>query len=269
MFLFLNKPWLHFILIGSCFFYINNAFFPDQQHLNRVSADEILSQRLFDQALENNFQASDKFIQQRIAKISKFLSTQKLNGGQENVPISDLYHNDQLIKNRLVQLQKNLSLEQMPATEISEDELIKAYQEKPVYSQPIWSFEHIFFSGDSINEQSIEQLFIEFKTTGVDEDKILPLSDIYLLGQSFADIGSEKIRAVFGNDFDRQLMQCKTSVWCYPLFSKDGMHLVKILETTPAKRLMLNDVGLRQQLLSELRQQAEKDFLYDLYGVIQ
>jgi len=232
-----------------------------------VNPDEILSQKLFDQALDNNFQTSDKFIQQRIAKLSKFLSAQKIDGEQESVPIGDIYSNDQLIRNRLIQLQRNLSLQHMPAIQLTEDELKEAYQKEPKYSQPVWSFEHIFFSDDSIDEQSIEQLLIEFKTTGVDEEKILPLSDIYLLGQSFYGYTADKIRAAFGNDFDRQLAQCQTSLWCYPLFSKDGMHVVKIIDATPAKRLTLEDVGVRQQLLNELRQQAEQQYLYHLYGV--
>ena len=155
----LNKPWLHFMVLGVVLFLLQVAFFPEPKTVigplseARISAlasqwststgrqptpeqiagfiaIELDRDMLLQRALERDYHLYDTIIYQRLIRNMKFL--QLANAETEGELFAEaikmrLHLDDQVVKRRLVQLMEQQLLIDSPAAKPSVDEIKVAF----------------------------------------------------------------------------------------------------------------------------------------------
>ena len=162
----------------------------------------------------------------------------------------DLDRNDAVVRRRLRQKMEFLtdtgSYLQVPAE--GELEAYLAAHEETYRSAPHLGFEQIFF-GTSPDPESIERALSRLRVN--------PAADPAALGEHTllpAELGLSPPVAtdsVFGQGFFARLMDLPSGDWAGPVASSYGTHLVRILETVPARTPALDEV--RDAVLGDWR----------------
>jgi len=285
----LNRPWVHFIVLGSLLYYLQGVFFPapkpvigplsdarlaalQQQWLASVGQEPTPDQQmrmvqgeldrdmLFARALELKLHLYDTVIYQRLLLNMRFLQQAADKTEDELYQQAlelRLHLSDEVIKRRLVQVMEQLLLAANPPQLPTEAEIVAEFDQRreELRKAPRYSIEHIYFNRE---REAQAPAMIE----KVNAQKLTPLqarelSSPFLPGYQFTAQSPDQLARHFGAAFVENLQQLdpQPGRWVGPVRSTYGLHYVWISALEPARDATLEEV--RQQLVRDLESRSK------------
>ena len=229
----LNKPWLHFIVIGAVLFQLQLFFFPapktvigplgdarisalQEQWLTSAGrqpsaeqtatfiAIELDRDMLFQRALELEFHLYDAIVYQRLIRNMKFL---QLGIDESDISLFDqalemrLHLDDEVVKRRLIQLMEEQLLAENLTAKPSPEEVSAAFEnrKKELRRPPLYSIEHVFFARES--ESKVAATIATIIKKKLDVQSARELGSPFLQGHQFARQTPDQLARNFGKGF--------------------------------------------------------------------
>ena len=297
----LNKPWLHFIVLGIVFFKLQGALFPEPktvigplsearisalqqqwyastgqqlspQQSARLIALELDRDMLLQRALELDFHLHDTIVYQRLIRNMNFL--QLAQGKSE----TELFHealemrlhlDDTVIKRRLIQLMENqLLADNRPAKPTTAQIAAEfANRSEELRRPPRYSIEHIFFNRE--RESAAPSVIASITQQKLDIKAVRYLSSLFLQGYQFTRETPGQLAQKFGRSFVLSLEQAKpkSQQWLGPIRSIFGLHYVWVSAVEPAHDARLEEV--EQQLRNDLEYAAQAQALQNAIAALR
>ncbi len=291
----LNRPWLHFLVLGTAFFFLMRWLYPPPipvvgplgdsrvENLQRqwfstagrpatpaqlqgMVRAELDRDMLFQEALRLELHLYDSVVHQRLIKNMRFLRLGEGKTDQElykDALRMELHLGDEVVKRRLIQAMEQLLLAQSRLSEPSETDLRQRFesQTEQLRRPPRYSFEHVFLTRDRASEA--EALLARIETEQRDGSQARELSSPFLPGYRFRSLSPQQIARHFGAAFVLNLQQAEPSPhsWFGPIESTYGLHLVWMGEIEEARDARLEEVRdqLARDLVLERRNNALRD----------
>ena len=291
----LNRPWIHFMVLGSLLFYLQGVFFPvpkpvigplndsrlealqqqwfastgrmptDEQQARMVAA-ELDRDMLFQRAIELDLHLHDTVVYQRLLRNMRFL---KLDEGKTDLELYEmaldmrLHLGDEVVKRRLIQVMEQLLLAANPPRQPTEQDLAAEFEERKeeLRRPPRYSIEHIYFNRE--RETEIDAVIATITEQGLNPTQARELSSPFLPGYQFRRQTPDQLARHFGASFVKNLQQSKPSAgnWVGPVRSTYGLHYVWVDEMEADRDATLDEVRL--QLLRDLESRAKALALRD------
>ena len=233
----LNKPWVHFIVLGVVFYQLQSALFPEPKPVigpiseariaplkerwisstGRAPSDEQMAgfmaveldrDMLVQRALDLDFHLYDSIVYQRLIRNMNFL---QLAQGKSDAQLfkqalgMQLHLDDEIVKRRLIQMmEQKLLADNAPAKPTTaEIKAIFVERREALRRPPVYSIEHVFFPA----ERAAEMVTVIAKIT--DEDLGLEaarkLGSPFLQGHRFIKKTPDQLARNFGKGFVREL----------------------------------------------------------------
>lgn len=291
----LNRPWVHFIVLGCLLYYLKGIAFPaprpvigplsdarvemlrqqwlssvgrapTPEQLSRMVADELDRDMLFARALELDLHLYDTVVQQRLLLNMRFL--QLGEGKTDNELIQQalemrLHLGDEVIKRRLVQVMEHLLLAAHPPPEPTAADLAAEFEQRreELRRPPRYTIEHVYFNPE--REGDVDSVIAKIRDEKLTPAQALELSSPFLPGYRFTTQTPEQLARHFGVDFvdNLQRAQPEAGHWVGPVRSTYGLHYVWVDAVEPAREATLEEV--RTQLLRDLEFRARETALSD------
>jgi parvulin-like peptidyl-prolyl isomerase len=293
----LNKPWLHFIVLGVVFFQLQAALYPkpkpiigplgesrvsllteqwrastgrapSAQQLANFVATELDRDMLFQRALDLEFYLYDAIVSQQLIRNMKFLT---LAGDQSDAELfakaidMRLHLEDEVVKRRLIQMMEQRLLAIYPPSTPTEEEIKTVFESRKIALQhpPQYSFEHVFFNESLV--ASVPELVKQISEEGLNIQAARQLGAPFLQGHRFQRQTPEQLTRNFGKHFVHALETAhrdsdkQESIWLGPIPSAYGVHYVWLESFEPGRDAELDEV--KPQLLSDLAYVANKQAL--------
>ena len=291
----LNRPWIHFIVLGSLLFYLQGVFFPapkpvigplnesrlealqqqwfastgrmptDEQRARMVAA-ELDRDMLFQRAIALDLHLHDTVVYQRLLRNMRFL---KLGEGKTDLELYEmaldmrLHLGDEVVKRRLIQVMEQLLLAANPPRQPTEQDLAAEFEERKeeLRRPPRYSIEHIYFNRE--RETEIDAVIATITEQGLNPTQARELSSPFLPGYQFRRQTPDQLARHFGASFVKNLQQSNPSAgnWVGPVRSTYGLHYVWVDEMEADRDATLDEVRL--QLLRDLESRAKSLALRD------
>ena len=288
----LNKPWLHFLLLGIVFFKLQSVILPEpktvigplegarlealqQQWFTltgqlpspkqtaKLIADELDRDVLFQRALELNLHLRDSIVYDQLLRDMRFLGLAK--GKTDDALFQQalamrLHLSDEIVKRRLIQhMQQRLLIDNPPPmpsqTQIAEKFAISKQQYR---RPPRYSIEHLFFNAE--REAEVETVIAEIQRQRLDAKAARHLSSPFISGNKFVLQTPDQLAKYFGSGFVYELERADPVVgqWLGPIRSSYGLHYVWVTAIEPGRDARLDEVisQLRSDLEATARSQA-------------
>lgn len=277
----LNRPWLHFIVLGCLLFYLQGRYLPapkpvvgplsaaridalqqqwmasvgrppDAEQLAVMLAAELDRDMLFQRALELELHLYDTVVYQRLLLNMRFLQMGEGKSDDELYQMAlamRLHMGDEVIKRRLIQVMEQLLLASNPPAAITEAELAAEFEQRSeeLRRPPRYSIEHIYFNRE--REAEAEAVIAK-----IEQDKLTPqqarqLSSPFLPGYQFTAQTPDQLARHFGTSFVENLTQLypQPGHWVGPVRSTYGLHYVWVAALEPAREATLDEVRLQLQ----------------------
>jgi len=288
----LNRPWLHFIVLGFVFFKLQSAMFPepkpvvgplnedriealvqqwyaaagrppsDEQRARMVEA-ELDRDMLFQRALELDLHLYDTVVYQRLIRNMNFLQMAEGKSDRELYEQAlemRLHLGDEVVKRRLIQVMEQILLSTKPpqAVSVAQVEAEFSARREELRRPPRYSIEHIYFSRE--REGDIADAIATIQRENLKADEARRLSSPFLPGYQFNRQSPDQLARHFGSSFVDNLQQAQLSAgaWVGPVASTYGLHYVWVSELEPSRDALLEEVEpqLRRDLESVARSQA-------------
>lgn len=268
----LKKPLLHFLLLGSVLFALDqwwqwresyriaaptadqvaqrlqqwvaqSRMLPDDGIRQRAYDTTLTDEILFQEALRRNLHISDGIVRQRLLRDADFLNI----AGNEQDKLQrayelQLYQGDEVIRRQLIQRMEQLGRHAYrPMSGPSEAELKAHYQQRLEQWQrpPQVSIEHHFFSADRGEATSRAQAALAQLQAGKSIS-----ADPFLQGFQFLVETPAALDQRMGQGFAEAVLQRyqqlrlpaaqRAQYWLGPIPSAYGQHLVRVFEFRPA-----------------------------------
>ncbi|MAT93080.1 MAG: hypothetical protein CME59_10810 [Halioglobus sp.] len=289
----LNRPWLHFILLGSLLFYLQGVFFPaprpvvgplnearvegllqqwfattgrvpTQEQRARMIAAELDRDMLFQRALELDLHLYDTVIYQRLLRNMRFLG---LGEGKSDEELYEtaldmrLHLGDEVVKRRMIQVMEQLLLAANPPAVPTEAQLAAEFAQRreELRRPPRLSIEHIYFNRE--READVDSVIATIDEQGLDAAAARQLSSPFLPGYRFRQQTPDQLARHFGASFVRNLLATnpQAGAWSGPVRSTYGVHYVWVEALEPEREATLEEV--RPQLLRDLESRARAEAL--------
>jgi hypothetical protein len=283
----LNRPWLHFIVLGSLLFYLQGEIFPEAkpvigplsaariaalqqqwsasvgrppsaEQLARMVADELDRDILFQRAIEMELHLHDTVVYQRLLLNMRFL---QMGAGKSDEELYKaaldmrLHLGDEVIKRRLIQVMEQLLLASNPPAAITEAELAAEFEQRraELRRPPRYSIEHIYFNRE--READAEAVITKVRQENLTPEQARQLSSPFLPGYQFAVQTPDQLARHFGTSFVENLQQLEPQPghWVGPVRSTYGLHYVWVEAVEPARDATLDEVRLQLQRDLEAR----------------
>ena len=298
----LNKSWLHFIVLGVVFYNVQIAMFPEpktvigplhasridtlqQQWLNRFGrepsaaqkqkmiADELERDLLFQHALDLELHRRDKIIYDQLIRNMHFLNMAAGKGNSELFQQAldmQLHLSDELVKRRLIErVQDRLLREASPAAP-TEAQLLAEFSDRKEqfrFSARL-SIAHLFFNEE--REEQIESVIAEIQETKLNAKAARHLSAPFMSGYEFHRQTPDQLSRNFGAQFVSELAQASpvAGQWLGPIHSLYGLHYVWVKAIEPAREARFEEVEpqIRRDFEAKIRAQALKNSIAALYN---
>ena len=303
----LNKPWLHFIVLGAVLFPLQSLFFPEPKtvigplsearssalheqwltstgrhpapkQIEKFIALELDRDMLFQRALELDFHLYDTIVYQRLIRNMNFL---QLGEGKSDAELfaqsleMRLHLDDEVVKRRLIQLMEAQLLADNPAARPSEKEVASALtnRKEELRRPPLYSIEHVFITRQQ--ESKVAAIIATITEEKLDVRSARQLGSPFLQGHQFSRQTPDQLARNFGKGFVFSLRQAlntsqsqtKTEQWLGPIPSAYGLHYVWITQFEPARDAQLWEV--EQQLRHDLEYAAKKQTLQCAIAVLR
>jgi hypothetical protein len=179
-----------------------------------------------------------------------------------------LDQDDVIVRRRMRQkfefLVEDLAGRTGPPTDQELDAYLRQHGDK--YSEePIFSFQHIFFSREKRGASAaVEATAMLARLGGKGAIDIEKLGDAFLLPSRFDKTSAGETARLFGEKFAKELTQAQLATWAGPFESSYGLHLVRINARIPEVAPPLARV--RESVLRDLltdRRKQELDIQYE------
>lgn len=289
----MNRPWLHFLLIGTALFLLQLSLFPpakpsvgplpesrleslrrqwyvttgrgpnDAQMRAMVNA-ELDREILFREALELRLYEIDPIVQQRLVRNMRFL---QLDQGRDDETLFrealrvELHLGDEVVKRRLVQVMEELLLARQPPAEPSEQEILASFESRrdELMQPPRYSLQQVYLSRERAGEA--DALLARLRDEQLTPQAALEFSSPFLPGYRFPNSTPAQLARQFGAAFVLNLerSQPQAGQWVGPVESTYGIHLVWVDSIVPARAAELAEV--RPQLLRDLELENRREAL--------
>lgn len=281
----LNRPWLHFIVLGVALFELQRWAFPEpkpvvgplaearvetlrqqwlalagsppsEEQLQGMVAQELDRDMLFQRALELELHLYDQVVYQRLLRNMAFLQMGEGMSEQEIYQQAldmRLHLGDEVIKRRLIQVMEQLLLAARPPLPVSEADIAAEFEvrREELQRPPRYSIEQLYFSRE--REGEVPEIVDRIQREGLSAAEARSLSSPFLPGYVFRQQTPDQLARNFGAAFVLNLEQAgpRAGEWVGPLRSTYGLHYVWVEAIEPA----------RDATLEEVRQQLERDLL--------
>ena len=289
----LNKPWLHFIVLGAALFYLQGMLFPTpkpvvgplaearleallQQWVSatgrmptpaqqaRMVAAELDRDMLFQRAIEMELYRYDTVVYQRLLRNMRFLG---LDTGKTDEQLYQqalemrLHLGDEVVKRRMIQVMEQLMLAAKPPLPVSEEALAAEFESRreELRRPPRYTIEHLYFNQE--RQAQMEQVISTIEQQQLSPQQAREMSSPFLPGYRFKRQSPEQLARHFGTEFVRNLQAAdpQAGTWRGPIRSTYGQHYVWVDELEPARDATLEDV--RAQLQRDLESRARVEAL--------
>jgi parvulin-like peptidyl-prolyl isomerase len=284
----LNRPWVHFLILGALLFYLQGVFFPapkpvvgplaesrieamvqqwfattgrvpTPEQRARMIAAELDRDMLFQRALELELHLYDTVIYQRLLRNMRFLGIGEGMTDEERYEMAlemRLHLGDEVVKRRMIQIMEQLLLAANPPAAPTEADLAAEFaaRREELRRPPRYSIEHIYFNREREDEVAEVVARIDAESLGPDEAR--QLSSPFLPGYRFRYQTPDQLARHFGASFVRNLQDTepKVGAWNGPVRSTYGLHYVWVEAVEPDREATLEEV--RSQLQRDLESQA-------------
>jgi len=285
----LNRPWVHFIVLGSLLFYLQGVFFPAPQpvigplsearlealqkqwiasvgreptpeQLVRMVQAELDRDMLFARALELKLHLYDTVVYQRLVLNMRFLQqgadTAEAELYKQALDLR-LHLSDEVIKRRMVQVMEQLLLAANPPHAPTEAEIVAEFDQRreELRKAPRYSIEHIYFNRE--REAQATSIIARINERNLTPVQARELSSPFLPGYQFTAQSPDQLARHFGTAFVENLQQLdpQPGHWVGPVRSTYGLHYVWVSAVEPAREATLEEV--RQQLVRDLESRAK------------
>ncbi len=289
----LNRPWIHFILLGILLFYLQGVFFPapkpvvgplnesrieglmqqwfastgrlpTAEQKARIIAAELDRDMLFQRALELDLHLYDSVIYQRLLRNMRFLGLGEGKTDQEMYDMAlemRLHLGDEVVKRRMIQVMEQLLLAANPPRTPTEAELEAEFAERKTELRrpPRYSIEHIYFNRE--REDEVESVIASIHEQNLDVAAARKLSSPFLPGYRFRHQTPDQLARHFGASFVKNLqaLEPAAGAWSGPVRSTYGLHYVWVEAFVPDRDATLEEV--RMQLQRDLESRAKTEAL--------
>lgn len=297
----LNRPWIHFIVLGMLLYYLQGVFFPaprpvvgplgaariealqqqwfattgrlpNAEQLERMVTAELDRDMLFQRALEMNLHLYDSVVYQRLLLNMSFLQLGEGKTGQEQFEQAlemRLHLGDEVVKRRLVQVMEQLLLGYHPPAPVTEAELAAEFEARreELRRPPRYSIEHIYFNAS--REGEAEAVITTIEEQQLDAATALEMSSPFLPGYRFTHQSPDQLARQFGSEFVTNLQAAdpRPGSWVGPVRSTYGLHYVWVSEVEPGRDATLDEV--RPQLLRDLESRASAAALAEAIALLR
>jgi PPIC-type PPIASE domain len=289
----LNRPWLHFIVLGSLLYYLQGEFFPEpkpvlgplseariqalqQQWLASVGRPPTAEQQarmveaeldrdmLFQRAIELELYLYDTVVYQRLLLNMRFLQMGEGKSDDELYQTAldmRLHLGDEVIKRRMIQVMEQLLLANNPPQAPSEAEITAEFEQRreELRRPPRYSIEHIYFNRE--RERDADAVIAKIQQENLTPQQARQLSSPFLPGYQFTAQTPDQLARHFGASFVENLQNIdpQPAQWVGPVRSTYGLHYVWVDALEPAREAALDEV--RSQLQRDLESRARESAL--------
>jgi hypothetical protein len=289
----LNKPWMHFIVLGALLYYLQGVFFPEpkpvvgplnaarlealqqqwfastgrlptpEQQARMVSA-ELDRDMMFQRAIQLELYLYDSVVYQRLLRNMRFLQLAEGKSDQalyEEALEMRLHLGDEVVKRRLIQVIEQLMLAANPPQPIAESALLAEFKKRreELRRPPRYSIEHLYFNREA--EAKIDSVIATISEQNLSAAQAREMSSPFLPGYQFTRQTPDQLARHFGASFVKNLQQTdpQPGTWRGPVRSTYGMHYVWVSEVEADRDATLEEV--RGQLLRDLESRAKAEAL--------
>jgi hypothetical protein len=284
----LNRPWIHFIVLGFLLYYLQGVFFPapkpvvgplggariealrqqwfsstgrlpSPEQLDRMVTAELDRDMLFQRALELDLHLYDSVVYQRLLLNMSFLKMGEGKTDEQKYKQAldmRLHLGDEVVKRRLIQVMEQLLLGFNPPVPPTEAELAAEFEARrdELRRPPRYSIEHVYFNAE--RESEAESAIAEITEQQLDPEQALELSSPFLPGYRFTRQSPNQLARQFGSEFVENLEATNPEPghWVGPIRSTYGLHYVWVSEVEAGRDATLEEV--RVQLQRDLESRA-------------
>lgn len=291
----LNRPWIHFIVIGVVLFWLQGELFPEpkpvigplpearleaiqqqwfasvgrlptDQQLARMVEAELDRDMMFQRAIELELHLYDTVVYQRLLRNMHFL---QLAGDKTDEELYKqaldmrLHLGDEVVKRRMIQIMEQLMLASNPPAEPTEQQLAEEFasRKEELRRPPRYSVEHIYFNRE--RELEVESVIATIAEQGLDAEQARSMSSPFLPGYRFLKQTPEQLARHFGAAFVLNLKEAGpvAGQWLGPIRSTYGLHYVYVLALEPDRDATLEEV--RPLLLRDLQSRGRTTALQE------
>jgi hypothetical protein len=285
----LNKPWMHFIVLGVLLYYLQGVFFPapkpvvgplNQARLEalqqqwfastgrlpspeqqaRMVAAELDRDMLFQRAIQLELYLYDSVVYQRLLRNMRFLQLAEGKSDQalyEQALEMRLHLGDEVVKRRLIQVMEQLMLAANPPQPIAESALQAEFQKRreELRKPPRYTIEHLYFNREA--EAKVDSVIATISEQNLSAAQAREMSSPFLPGYQFSRQTPDQLARHFGAAFVKNLQATdpQSGTWRGPVRSTYGLHYVWVSEVEADRDATLEEV--RGQLLRDLESRAK------------
>lgn len=304
----LNKPWIHFVVMGVTLYWLQGMVFPEPRpvvgplaqeriegleqqwfssvgrvpsndQMRRMIDAELDRDMMFQRAIEMELHLYDTVVYQRLLRNMHFL---QLGEGKTDEELYEqalemrLHLGDEVVKRRMIQVIEQLMLASNPPAAPSEEEIAAEFssRKEELRRPPRYSIEHIYFNRK--REPETESVIATITEQGLNPEQARALSSPFLPGYRFFRQTPEQLARHFGAAFVMNLEKAgpRPGEWLGPVRSTYGLHYVFVSELEPSRDATLGEVLqlLQRDLESRARSKALQDSIARLredYEVIR
>jgi len=297
----LNRPWLHFVLLGALLYYLQGLLFPPpkpvvgplsparvealqqqwfaatgrpptKEQLARMVAGELDRDMLFQQAIAARLYLYDTVVYQRMLLNMRFL---QLGEGKSDQELFEqaldmrLHLGDEVVKRRMIQVMEQLLLALNPPRQPTEAEITAEFERRreELRRPPRYSIEQVYFN--AAREGEVDGVVERIRSEHLSPDQALELSSPFLPGYRFTQQTPDQLARQFGTEFVANLQAAdpQPGQWVGPLRSTYGQHYVWVSEVEPARDATLDEV--RAQLVRDLESSARDRALQESMDLLR
>ena len=288
----LNRPWLHFLILGIVFYQVQAIVFPEpktvigplsesvhnalqQQWLTRFGnlptakqktkmiADELDRDLLFQRALELHLHLHDSIVFDQLIRNMRFLDADTKKTSTELFQVAldmRLHLGDEVVKRRLIEKMKQRLLTINPPIEVTETQIAAEFiaRKHEFYRSPRYSFAHVFISSE--REAELKSVIKTIQDQRLTARTARYLSSPFMSGYEFQAQTAEQLTRNFGVLFISDLAKLGPVVgqWYGPIRSSFGWHYLWISAIEQGRDARLDEVTrqLRYGLEVSARERA-------------
>jgi hypothetical protein len=304
----LNRPWLHFIVLGGLLYYLQGVLFPTPKPVigplpperveslreqffastRRMPTDEQVSRMvdaeldrdmLFQRAIALHLYRYDTVVYQRLLRNMRFLQLAEGKTDEElyrQALEMRLHLGDEVVKRRMIQVMEQLMLAANPPSPVTEEMLAAEFEERreALRRPPRYSIEHLYFSRE--READMQSAIDTITREELDAAAARDLGAPFLPGYRFTRQSPDQLARHFGAAFVENLQATdpQPGAWSGPVRSTYGLHYVWVEDIEPAREAQLEEVRslLQRDIEARLRAEALREAtarLREQYEVIR
>jgi hypothetical protein len=228
-----NKPWLHFVVLGVIFYQLQSVLFPESkavigplseartaalkkqwltstgrqpspEQIAKYIAVELDRDMLLQRAIDLDFHLHDSIVYQRLIRNMKFI---QLATGKSDAELFDqaiemrMHLDDEVVKRRLIQLMEQRLLANAPPTKPGSEKIEVAFikRKDELRRPPLYSIEHVFFAPE--RQQEVASVIATITSQDLDVQAARKLSSPFLQGHRFLRQTPGQLARNFGKTF--------------------------------------------------------------------